>query len=95
MANAISNVLTLRRRKNTFTPRGETEPVTYFEALLLDVDTEELVVFRSRDEADFEPLEKGKIAQGFESRVDGATQVNAQLLRPTREGAAGFGGSPF
>ena len=95
MANATSNVLTLRRRKNTFTPRGETEAVTYFEALLLDVDTEELMVFRSRSEEDFAHLEKGKIANAFAARVDGATQVNAQMLRPTRDGEAGFGGQSF
>jgi len=99
MANATLNVLTLRRRKNTFTPKPSQQepnpgPVTYYEALLLDVDTENLCVYRSSKPDDFAALQKGKVTENFEARVDTAVNVSAQMLRPAGD-TSGYGGESF
>lgn len=93
MAEATANYLVLNRTKNTFTPKGETEAVTFYQATLFDVDAEQIAVFRSREVSDFEPLVRGEIIKGFTARVDTPTQVQATMLRPISAG--GFGGESF
>ncbi|WP_084129599.1 hypothetical protein [Demequina sp. NBRC 110055] len=93
MADATSDYLVLNRTKNTFTPKDESEPVTFFQALLFDVTTKALAVFRSKEIGDFDTLIAGEVVQDFEARVDTPTQIQATMLRPTSAG--GFGGESF
>lgn len=94
MAEATVDLMVLARTKNTFTPKGETEPVTFFQAAAFDVNAQQFVVFRSKHIDDFDKLIPGEVTRDFEVSVDKPTQIPATLMRPVSTGG-GFGGEAF
>lgn len=94
VANALLSGNVLYRREQTFTPKvkpGEpTEgPVTFYEAVIFDDKASQLMLFRSRERADFAGLEPGKPVKDFACRADSPANLMVPMFRPARaEGSA-------
>lgn len=83
MANAVTNLRPVSRRRVEFKSKTTGDQVVYFEVTGID-DEGSVVVVRSGDMEKVKHLEVGKV-HAFEGEVRGPTTVAATLMRPVGE----------